>query len=77
MVRNRKYVDVNKKYVNCNEAEWRAIYTVQFCLMWYAYAMPTTRIVSCKLNLQHPYDSGMQHKKCRRILKRFKTLQQS
>ena len=47
----------------------RAIYTVRFCRMRYAYAMPTTRIVSCKLNLQHPYDSRPQHEKCRRILK--------
>ena len=31
--------------------------------------MPTTRIVLCKLNLQHPYDSRTQHEKCSRILK--------
>jgi len=46
-----------------------AIYTVRFCRMRYAYVMSTTRIVSCKLNLQHPYDSRTQHEKCRRILK--------
>ena len=35
----------------------------------YAYAMPTTRIVPCKLNRKHPYDIHTQHKKCPRILK--------
>ena len=30
--------------------------------------MPATRIVLCKLNLEHPYDSRTQHGKCRRIL---------
>ena len=31
--------------------------------------MPTTRIVSCKLNLQHPYDSRTQHEKYCRIIR--------
>ena len=36
--------------------------------MQYAYARPTRRIVSCKLNLQQPYDSRTPYE-CRRILK--------
>ena len=31
-------------------------------LICHANAMPTTQIVSCKLNLQHPWDSCTQHK---------------
>ena len=42
---------------------------VQFCRTRYAYAMPTTQIMSCKLNLQHPHDSRTQPEKCRGILK--------
>ena len=34
-----------------------------------AYGRPTTRIASCKSNLQLAYDSRARHKKCRRILK--------
>ena len=34
-----------------------------------AYDKLTTRIVSCKSNLQLAYDCRVRHKKCRRILK--------
>ena len=47
----------------------RAIYTVRLCRMRQAYDRPTTRIVSCKSNLQLAYDCRVRHKKCRRILK--------
>ena len=47
----------------------RAIYTVRLCRMRQAYDRPTTRIVSCKSNLQLAYDCRVRHKKCDRILK--------
>ena len=47
----------------------RAIYTVRLCRMRQAYDRPTTRIVSCKSNLQVAYDCRVRHKKSRRILK--------
>ena len=37
--------------------------------MRHAYDKPTTRIVSCKSNLQLAYDYRVRHEKCRRILK--------
>ena len=48
---------------------FRAIYTVRLCRMRQAYDRPTTRIVSCKSNLQLAYDCRVRHKKSRRILK--------
>ena len=48
---------------------FRAIYTVRLCRMRQAYDRPTTRIVSCKSNLQPAYDCRVRQKKCRRILK--------
>ena len=45
------------------------IYTVRFCRMRQAYDRPTTRIVSCKSNLQLAYDCRVWQKKCRSILK--------
>ena len=45
----------------------RAIYMVRLCRMRQAYDRPTTRIVSCKSNLQLAYDCRVRHKKCRRI----------
>ena len=42
---------------------------VRLCRMRQAYGRPTTRIVSCKSNLQLAYDFRVRHKKCRRILK--------
>ena len=47
----------------------RAIYTVRLCRMRQAYERLTTRIVSCKSNLQLAYDCRVRHKKSRRILK--------
>ena len=47
----------------------RAIYTVRLCRMRQAYDRPTTRIVSCKSNLQLAYDCRVRLKKCRKILK--------
>ena len=48
------------------------IYTVRFCRMRQAYDRPTTRIVSCKSNLQLAYDCRVRHfQPC------FKTLRQS
>ena len=41
----------------------RAIYTVRLCRMRQAYDRPTTRIVSCKSNLQLAYDCLVRHKK--------------
>ena len=57
--------------VTCNGCMFylRAIYMVRLCRMQQAYDRPTTRIVSCKSNLQLAYDCRVRHKKCRRILK--------
>ena len=54
------------KLINVNEADFKTRY--DFCLRLShatctAYAIPTTRIVSCKSNLQHPFDSRKQQKK--------------
>ena len=42
----------------------KADYTVRLCRMRQAYNRPTTRIVSCKWNLQLTYDCRVHHKKC-------------
>ena len=34
----------------CMICMYVCIYTLRFCRMRYAYAMPTTRIVSCRVN---------------------------
>ena len=47
----------------------RPIYTVQLCRMRYAYDKSTTRIFSCKSNLQLAYDCGVRHKECSGLLK--------
>ena len=47
----------------------RPIYTVQLCRMRYAYDQSTTRVVSCKSNLQLACDCRVRHEKCRRPLK--------
>ena len=47
----------------------RPIYTVQLCRMRYVYDKPTTRIVSCKWNLQLVYDCRVRHEECRGLLK--------
>ena len=47
----------------------RPIYTVQLCRMRYVYNKPTTRIVSCKSNLQLAYDFRARHEECRGLLK--------
>ena len=47
----------------------RAIYTVRLCRMRQAYDRPTTRIISCKSNLQLAYDCRVRHKKCFKILR--------
>ena len=47
----------------------RPIYTVQLCRMRYAYDKSTTRIVSCKSNLQLACDCRVRHKECRGLLK--------
>ena len=47
----------------------RPIYTVQLCRMRYAYDKSTTRIVSCKSNLQLPCDCRVRHEECLGLLK--------
>ena len=47
----------------------RPIYTVQLCRMRYAYDKSTTRIVSCKSNLQLACDCRVRHEECRGLLK--------
>ena len=47
----------------------RPIYTVQLCRMRYAFDKSTTRIVSCKSNLQHACDCRLRYEKCRGLLK--------
>ena len=47
----------------------RPIYTVRLCRMRYVYNKPTTRIVSCKSNLQLAYDCRARHEECRGLLK--------
>ena len=47
----------------------RPIYTVQLCRMRYVYDKATTRIVSCKSNLQHACYCRVRHGKCRGLLK--------
>ena len=42
---------------------------VQLCPMRYAYDKFTTRVVSCKSNLQHACDCRVRHEKCRGLLK--------
>ena len=42
---------------------------VQLCRMRYAYDKTTTRIVSCKSNLQLAFDCRVRHEECRGILK--------
>ena len=42
---------------------------VQLCRMRYVYNKPTTRIVSCKSNLQLAYDCRARHEECRGLLK--------
>ena len=42
---------------------------VQLCRMRYAYDKSTSRIVSCKSNLQHACDCRVRHEKCRGLLK--------
>ena len=42
---------------------------VQLCRMQYAYDKSTTRIISCKSNLQLAYDCHVRHEKCRGLLK--------
>ena len=60
------------KLILKTEVSWnylKAIYMVRLCRMRQAYGRPTTRIVSCKSNLQLAYQCRVRHKKCRRILK--------
>ena len=40
-----------------------------FCRMRYAYDKFTTRVVSCKSNLQLAYDCRVRHEECRGLLK--------
>ena len=47
----------------------RPIYTVQLCHMRYAYDKCTTRIVSCKSNLQLACDCRVRHVECHGLLK--------
>ena len=47
----------------------RPIYTVQLYRMRYAYDKSTTRIVSCKSNLQLACDCRVRHEKYRELLK--------
>ena len=47
----------------------RPIYTVQLCRMQYAYDKFTTRVVSCKSNLELAYDCRVRHEECRGLLK--------
>ena len=47
----------------------RPIYTVQLCRTRYAYDKSTTRIVSCKSNLQLACDCRVRQKECRGLLK--------
>ena len=47
----------------------RPIYAVQLCSMRYAYDKSTTRIVSCKSDLQLVCDCRVRHKECRGLLK--------
>ena len=47
----------------------RPIYTVQLCRMRCAYDKSTTRIVSCKSNLQLACDCRVRHEECRGLLK--------
>ena len=47
----------------------RLIYTVQLCRMRYAYDKSTTRVVSCKSNLQLACDCRVRHGECRGLLK--------
>ena len=47
----------------------RPIYTVQLCRMRYAYNKSTTRVVSCKSNLQLACKSCVRHGECRELLK--------
>ena len=49
---------------------------VRLCRMQQTFDRPMTRIVSCKSNLPLAYDCRIRHKKCCRILKRFKILRQ-
>ena len=52
-----------------NLSTLRPIYTVQLCRMRYAYDKSTTRIVSCKSNLQLACDYRVRHEECRGLLK--------
>ena len=52
-----------------NDYSLRPIYTVQLCRMRCAYDKSTTRIVSCKSNLQLAYDCRVRHEECRGLLK--------
>ena len=47
----------------------RPIYTVQLCRMRCAHDRSTTRVVSCKSNLQLACDCRVRHEECRGLLK--------
>ena len=59
----------NKSATYAKTSSLRPIYTVQLCRMRYAYDKFTTRVVSCKSNLQLAYDCRVRHEECRRLLK--------
>ena len=56
-------------FETCFKADLRPIYTVQLCRMQHAYDKSTTRIVSCKSNLQLACDCRVRHEECRGLLK--------
>ena len=57
----------------CDKIHWisslRPIYTVQLCRMRCAHDRSTTRVVSCKSNLQLACDCRVRHEECRGLLK--------
>ena len=63
----RKFIACDK-VVPCKSA-LRPIYAVQLCRMRCTHDRSTTRVVSCKSNLQLACDCRVRHEECRGLLK--------
>ena len=66
-------LETNRRQESLRTLGWRLllrpIYTVQLRRMRYAYDKSTTRIVSCKSNLQLACDCRVRHEECCGLLK--------